>query len=180
MNAPGNPGNVRTGVGAPETGNFTLWQPCESVDPDVPLGKKCSRFLSGISRISGRFPYNSNTGSRPTRFPTPATTDRQPAEAGHQRPATGGRERPAGRQRATFGSEPPARPERRSSAPRAAHTDDQPEAGACPPTRKAGRMVRPEGGPLPSGAVPGSAAGAARTCCRATRGAVVEGGGGRS
>lgn len=121
MNPPGDPGSVGTGVPAPETDNFTQWQPCESVNPDVPLSKKCSRSASATSRVSGRNHYTQHTGIGSTTTLTQAP-----------RPGTGGRGRPAGRPRATFRSERPARPERRSSAPRTPHTDDQPSAGLAP------------------------------------------------
>lgn len=47
-------------------------------------------------------------------------------------------------------AEPPGMPPRSCTG---AHVDNQPEARACPSTRKPSRMDRPEGGPSPCGAV---------------------------
>ena len=142
MLPPGKPGDV-TGVGAPAT-TETNPQGSESVRSDVPFGKKCSRSLSGFSLGSDTTLCYSNS----VRPPTGTLTQRATTADGLDCPAaaseaTGGRERPAARQQATFGSAQPGSPERRSSAPRAPHTTDQPAAGACP---RPGRPSAPPSG----------------------------------
>ena len=130
MLPPGKPGDV-TGVPAPANEHNSPETRRESLRSDVPLSKKCSRSASGTSRVPDT-PSLACCVQRSTSSLTQAP-----------RPGTGGRGRPAGRPRATFRSERPARPERRSSAPRTPHTDDQPAAGACPrPGSPAARVDR--------------------------------------
>ena len=115
METPGEPGYV-TGVGSPATTAAGNRRRCLSGCSDVPLSKKCSRFLSGFSQKSRRFLYYSNTGVLPTSF---LILPQRPVKGDHARPAA---------QRLLGASSP----ERRSSVPRAPHVIDRPSVGLAP------------------------------------------------
>ena len=109
--------------------------PDRSVGLSSPTVEKSSPFSGDFSLASDRFPSVSVMGGCPYHNSViesrgcssrPFTTAGREAAGGSARPAA---QRPAGA----------SSPDRGPSAPRPAHRLDQPEAGACPPTRKADR-----------------------------------------
>jgi len=152
---PGKPGYV-TGVGAPETEPRRPNPEWVTLGSDVPLSKKCSRFLSGfyqkpcrntITLLAQKATRNSTLRTATTDNRSSPTTER-PVEAVRGSPAA---QRPLGA----------SSPERASSAPRGPHGNRRPSDPLVGSQRKAGRRGRPSGSaPLPSGAVSGGGAAA--------------------
>jgi hypothetical protein len=137
------------GLGGPAVGAAKTRPDPRSPSPETLPGHKSNRPNSHFYLIADTSPSNSTTynskrvGVLPVPRHTPTASERwiDPARPSTVREAAGEPARPAAQRPLGASS-----PERAPSANRRAHRLDQPEAGACPPTRKADRDGRPEGG----------------------------------
>ena len=106
-----------------------------SLPPSLPRVEKATPSESGFYRLPETYPSVYCKGGCPYHnADTPSEGSASTADAPGAREAAGEPARPAAER-----AERASSPERAPSAPRRAHRLDQPEAGACPPTRKADR-----------------------------------------